>query len=134
MNSRPGRLRFERVSESGGGVEVTLGLGGRSYSGRSSAADPSSERPDLLRAATATLGAIEECVAGEFICDLQEVDRVRALGKDRVVMLVTIEFEGRRIQLFGSCVVEDDALVAAARAALDATNRHVDIVLARQGR
>ena len=79
---------------------------------------------DAYRKALATTGKV---VAR------RSIDRVSALGKELVVLLINLEFEGRKIQLFGSCRTGDDVLSATARAALDATNRYIEIVNNREG-
>src|ERR1051325_10893832 len=99
--------------------------------GRTPATDPSEGRAGVRRTAMASLAAIEEFVGRQFKCDLQEVDRVKALGKELVVLLINLDFENRHIQLFGSCRITDDVMGAAAKAALDATNRYIDIVVNR---
>jgi len=134
MSMQPrGRLKFDRVEErfDDGKVwmEVTLTFNGQPVLGRSPAVDEGESRAGIRRAALATLNAIETFVERQFHCDLQEVDRVQALGKELVVLLITISFEGRNIQLFGSCRAGDEVAEAAAKAALDATNRYIDIVL-----
>ena len=136
MSSRPVRLRFDRVERKLEGgkewFEVTLSFYDRPVTGRSQALDTSESRRGIRRTAAATLNAIEACIGDRLTCELQEVDIVRALGKERVVMLVAATFEGRRIQLFGTCVTGDDFLIATAKAALDAANRYIDIVLSNQ--
>jgi len=130
------RLKFDRVEEQAEDgkvwMEVTLTFEGEPITGRSPKVDESEARGGIRRAALATLSAIETFVDGQFRCDLQEVDRVQALGKELVVLLITINFEGRTIQLFGSCRAVDEIAEAAAKAALDATNRYIDIVLAKR--
>ena len=101
--------------------------------GRSPEVEPGEGREGVRRTAMATLTAIEQFVNNEFKCELQEVDRVRALGKELVVLLINLDFEDRHIQLFGSCRITDDVMGATAKAALDATNRYIDIVMNRQG-
>jgi hypothetical protein len=138
MSTQPrGRLKFDRIEErdENGKVwmEVTLTFGGRPVTGRSPAVEEAETRAGIRRAALATLDAIESFVGRQFHCELQEVDRVQALGKELVVLLITISFEGRNIQLFGSCRAAEDIAEAAAKAALDATNRYVDIVLTKRG-
>jgi hypothetical protein len=130
------RLKFDRVEEQSDDgkvwMEVTLTFEGRAITGRSPKVDESEARGGIRRAALATLAAIETFVDGQFRCNLQEVDRVQALGKELVVLLITIDFEGRHIQLFGSCRAVDEIAEAAAKAALDATNRYIDIVLSKR--
>jgi hypothetical protein len=137
MSIQPrGRLKFDRVEErSEDGkvwMEVTLTFNGNAVMGRSPAVDESESRAGIRRAALATLDAIEAFVDHQFRCELQEVDRVQALGKELVVLLISITFEGRSIQLFGSCRAIDEIAQAAAKAALDATNRYIDIVLSKR--
>ena len=134
MSTQPrGRLRFDRIEEksddAGLWMEVTLTQGERSVVGRSPSVDSGETRDGIRRAALATLDAIETFVDRQFSCDLQEVDRVHALGKELVVLLINLRFEGRQIQLFGSCRAGEEVREAAAKAALDATNRYIDIVL-----
>ena len=137
MSTRPARLKFDHIDQKAEGgkewVEVTLSFGGRSVTGTSPATEPAEGRSGVRRTAMATLDAIETFVDNQFKCDLQEVDMVKALGKELVVLLINLDFEGRRIQLFGSCRINEDVMGAAAKAALDATNRYIDIVLNRSG-
>ncbi len=137
MSTQPrARLKFDRVEERSESekvwMEVTLTFNGHSVVGRSPSVDEGESRAGIRRAALATLDAIETFVDRQFRCDLQEVDRVQALGKELVVLLITISFEGRTIQLFGSCRVGEETAEAAAKAALDATNRYIDIVLSNR--
>jgi hypothetical protein len=129
--SRPPRLRFDsirRVSdEDQEWVEVTLSYDDHVVVGRSPKADLLETRGGIRRTALATLDGIMQFVEHKFTCELQEIDRVSALGKELVVLLINLEFEGRKIQLFGSCRTGDDVLSATAKAALDATNRYIDI-------
>jgi len=137
MSQQPrGRLKFDRVEEKSDDgkvwMEATLTFSGRTITGQSPSIDEFESRAGIRRAALATLDAIEAFVERQFRCELQEVDRVQALGKELVVLLITINFEGRSIQLFGSCRAGEEIAEAAAKAALDATNRYVDIVLGQR--
>ena len=133
--SRPARLKFDAINRIVDNdqewIEVTLSCNGRSVTGRSPSADLVETRGGIRRTALATLDGISRFVDGQFTCELQEIDRVSALGKELVVLLINLEFEGRRIQLFGSCRTGEDVLSATAKAALDATNRYIDIVANR---
>jgi len=137
MSTRPARLKFDairRVVENDQEwIEVTLTFNGRTVIGRSPSADILETRGGIRRTALATLDGISQFVDGQFVCELQEIDRVSALGKELVVLLINLEFEGRRIQLFGSCRTGEDVLSATAKAALDATNRYIDIVTNKDG-
>lgn len=130
------RLKFDNVREhlASGEVwmDVTLTFNGRAVTGTSPKVHEGESRVGIRRAALATLAAIETFVDGQFTCTLQEADRVQALGKELVVLLISINFEGRSIQLFGSCRAGDSVADAAAKAALDATNRYIDIVLSKR--
>ena len=137
MSTQPrARLKFDRVDEQAEDgklwMEVTLTFNGSPVIGRSPSVEEGESRAGIRRAALATLDAIETFVDGQFRCDLQEVDRVQALGKELIVLLITITFEDRTIQLFGSCRAAADIAEAAAKAALDATNRYIDIVLSNR--
>ena len=131
-----GRLKFDHVEEKSDDgkvwMEVTLTFSGESVVGKSPAVDEGESRAGIRRAALATLDAIEAFVERQFWCELQEVDRVQALGKELVVLLITINFEGRSIQLFGSCRAAEEIAEAAAKAALDATNRYIDLALRKR--
>jgi hypothetical protein len=134
MSTQPrSRLKFDSVLEHKDDgkmwAEVALTFNGETVAGRSPEVDEEGARSGIRPVALATLDAIGAFVGHRFSCDLQEVDRVHALGKELVVLLINMEFENRRIQLFGSCRVGDSVTEAAAKAALDATNRYVDIVL-----
>jgi hypothetical protein len=124
------RLKFERAdvrphSEGQVHVEVTFAFGQRPIV--TSAVDDK-QWPGPLRAASiATLAAIKEAGGAVFDCEIEELDRVHALGKELIAVLVNIDFEGRQLQLFGSCQIVESELVSAVRATLNATNRFVDL-------
>lgn len=130
------RLKFDRIEErSARGehwTEATLTFDGRTIVGASPHAGELEPRTAVRRSALATLDAVVKFVDGQFTCELHDADHVQALGKDLVVLLITIHFEGRAIQLFGSCRAGDDLEVASARAALNATNRYIEIVLQKR--
>lgn len=130
------RLKFDRVQEHAAGgevwMDVTLTFNGEAFLGSSPRVVADETRVGIRRAALATLVAIEKFVDHQFSCELQEADRVQALGKELVVLLISIQFEGRAIQLFGSCRAGESVADAAAKAALDATNRYIDIVLSKR--
>jgi len=83
----------------------------------------------LKAAAIATLTAVEETVDHRFTAHLADLDHVNALGKDLVAVLVDIVFEGKDIQVFGSCPIAGAEMDAAVKAALNATNRFVELSL-----
>ena len=64
--------------------------------------------------------------AGE-VRALADLDHVNALGKDLVAVLVDIVFENKNIQVFGSCPIAGPEIDAAVKAALNATNRFVEL-------
>jgi hypothetical protein len=84
------------------------------------------------RAAIATLKAIELLVHHQFECALADLEIVRALGATLVMVRVRLTLEGETVELFGSARAVDDFLVAAANAALDATNLYIDYILSPQ--
>jgi hypothetical protein len=81
----------------------------------------------LKAAAIATLTAVEETVDHRFTAHLADLDHVNALGKDLIAVLVDIVFEGKDIQVFGSCPIAGAEMDAAVKAALNATNRFVEL-------
>lgn len=128
-NSRT-RLRFDGVEVTRHGsrcqVETTFSFGGQTI--KTSAEESSQGDGPIRAAAAATLEAIKVTVSNRFSCLLEDLDRVNALGKDLIAVLVNIEFEGRQFQVFGSCQkVSEDEVSAAVKATLNATNRFVEL-------
>jgi len=124
------RLRFDRaeVEQSPGGgctVTVTLSFGQRVIEG--SATDDGSSGGTPRVAAAAALKAVEKAVANRFSCALADVDRVTALGKDLIAVLVDVTFEGRDVQVFGSCQISGSEVDAAVKSSLNATNRFFEL-------
>jgi hypothetical protein len=123
------RLRFDSAQVERGptgeySVTVTLSFGQRVIEGSSS----STSGEDLLKtAAAAALAAVELSVDGRFTCSLADVDRVTALGKNLIAVLVDVKFEARDVQVFGSCQIAGDEVDAAVKAALNATNRFFEL-------
>ena len=121
------RLRFDKaeVMDDGCRVRVTV-----SYAARVIEAEAAMEDAPigyLKAAATATLKAVEETVGRRFTATLADLDHVNALGKDLVAVLVDIVFEDKNIQVFGSCPITGPEIDAAVKAALNATNRFVEL-------
>lgn len=82
--------------------------------------------------ANATLSAVERLSGERLRCRLAELNRVRAFGRELVMALVDVEIGGERAQLLGKCYVTANLEEAAARAALDATNRYFEYALETQ--
>ena len=121
------RLRFDKaeVLEDGCRVRVTV-----SYAARVVEAEAAMEDAPigyLKAAATATLKAVEETVGQRFAATLADLDHVNALGKDLIAVLIDIEFEGREVQVFGSCQKTGNDIDAAVKSALNATNRFFEL-------
>jgi hypothetical protein len=130
MSAIKQRLRFDRVEISQGSAgqctaEVAFTFGTRQF--HVTATRGSAGNGPLIAAASATLEAIEQAVNGRFTCVLEDLDRVNALGKDLIAVLVNVNFDGRQYQLFGSCQNSGDEPAAAVRASLNATNRFVEL-------
>ncbi|HXG93442.1 MAG TPA: hypothetical protein VNN73_13930 [Blastocatellia bacterium] len=126
------RLRFDRTTlhEEADGqcrAEVFFTFGGQPI--RSSAIEANEGKSPLKAAARATLKAIEQAVEGRFRCSLVDLDHVNALGKDLIAVLVEVSFEGRNIQVFGSCQKGESEIDSAVKAALNATNRFVELAM-----
>jgi hypothetical protein len=133
MSSRSTRLRFDYVrrtdDEQNGQFDIVaqISFEDRIFRGRTSGyADESDE---LVLAAGAVLQAVEDFVQHRFECQTLELDRINTLGKELIVLLINVRFDGRELQIFGSCGVSGNLLEASARAALDATNRFVELSL-----
>src|SRR5215472_6210976 len=126
MSTSKQRLRFDWVKIHREGpdqcaAEVAFTFGDRQF--QLTATRSNAGNGPLIAAATATLEAIEQAVNGRFSCVLEDLDRVNALGKDLIAVLVNVNFDGRQFQLFGSCQNSGDEVGAAVRASLNATNR-----------
>lgn len=124
------RLRFDHVdvtTEPDGQcrAQVTIAFGERVI--KTSAAGDSEGIGTLKAAAVATLRAIEEAAESRFTSSLADLDHVNALGKDLIAVLVDIVFEGREVQVFGSCQIAGNDVDAAVKAALNATNRFFEL-------
>lgn len=135
MLVRPPRLRFDGIDRTVEGesnnfqITVQLSFNEQVYKGYSYGQAGSNE---IELAARACLKAVEDFVQHRFDCSLLEADLVHTLGRQLVVLLIRVYFENREIQIFGSCRVHSDLLEAGARAALDATNRYVELVIANR--
>ena len=132
MNLIQKRLRFERaqlVEDEPGQcrVEVTLTLAGRIV--QASASGSISGLGPLKAAAVASLLAVEDAAEGRFKCHVADLDHVNALGKDLIAVLVDVDFEGKDVQVFGSCPVQDSDIATACKAALNATNRFFELAM-----
>lgn len=126
------RMRFDRAQaheEEGGQcrVDVVFTFGGSKIE---VSATGSGEGKGLLEAAArATLKAIQEAVEGRFSCALVDLDHVNALGKDLIAVLVDVDFEGRQVQVFGSCQKAGTEIDAVVKATLNATNRFIELAM-----
>lgn len=124
------RLRFDRAEvvddgDAGCRVRVTVSYAARVIEAEAAMAD---EPIGYLKAAAAaTLDAVEATVERRFTARLADLDHVNALGKDLIAVLVDIVFEGKNIQVFGSCPIAGAEIDAAVKAALNATNRFVEL-------
>ena len=126
------RLRFDRVevTEEAGErcrVVVSLALGQLVF--QSDAEEAGEGSGPLKAAAAATLKAVQQAAANRFTCSLSDLDHVNALGKDLIAVLVDVKFEGRDVQVFGSCQIDGDEIAAAVKAALNATNRFFELAM-----
>ena len=134
MSMTPGRkrLRFdcaEVIEEAGRPhrVNVTLALGQLIFkAGADSDADGAGH---LKAAAAATLEAVQVAAANKFTCTLSDLDHVNALGKDLIAVLVDIRFQGRDVQVFGSCQIAGSEIDCTVKAALNATNRVFELAM-----
>jgi hypothetical protein len=132
MTNRPSqkRLRFDRAdimqeSEGRCRARVTIAFGEQVI--HTEATEDREGVGPLKAAAVATLRAIEQAAENRFSCSLADLDHVNALGKDLIAVLVDIEFEGREVQVFGSCQIANNDIDAAVKAALNATNRFFEL-------
>ena len=123
------RLRYDQAEVLDDGaarrVRVTVSYVGQVFAGEAVASDE--PVGDLKAAASATLNAVEAAVDHRFTARLADIDHVNALGKELVAVLVDIVFEGKEVQVFGSCQIAGAEMNAAVKAALNATNRFVEL-------
>lgn len=128
------RLRFDFVklqTESDGTCRIDVSFTFGSAVIHASSTGASDAIGPLKAAAAATLKAVEQAVGGRFAGSLSDLDHVNALGKHLIAVLVDIEFEGKRVQLFGSCQLRGDEIDASVKATLNATNRFVELAMRR---
>lgn len=130
MNIRAKRLRFDSAtlvqdSPQDYRAEVRLSFAGQViHTSEGCSAEQTSQ---LKAAAVATLRAVQGAIEDRFTCRLTDLDHVHALGKNLIAVLVDINFEGKDVQVFGSCPINGGELDAAVKAALNATNRFVEL-------
>jgi hypothetical protein len=125
------RLKFDRaeVTEEADGqsrVRVTLTLGQLIFQAGAAAAGTGGP---LKAAAVATLEAVQQAAANKFTCSLSDLDHVNALGKDLMAVLVDFKFEGRDVQVFGSCQIAGSEVDCTVKAVLNATNRMFELAI-----
>ncbi|MCI0488261.1 MAG: hypothetical protein L0229_16860 [Blastocatellia bacterium] len=126
------RLRFDYADlhqEADGQCRVEVGFTFVNRVVRASAVESSEGRGPLKAAASAALRAIAMAADNRFGCVLADLDHVQALGKNLIAVLVNVDFEGKQIQVFGSCQITSDEMDAAVRSALNATNRFFDLAI-----
>jgi hypothetical protein len=126
------RLRFDRaeVTEEAAGqcrVQVSLALDQLVF--QADAVDAADGHGPLKAAVAATLKAVQEAAANRFTCSLSDLDHVNALGKGLIAVLLDIKFEGRDVQVFGSCQIAGSEIDCAVKAALNATNRIFELAI-----
>jgi hypothetical protein len=126
------RLRFDRaeLTQEATGlsrVRVTLTLGQLIFEASADSGTP--EGIPLKAAAEATLEAVRGAAANKFACSLADLDHVNALGKDLIAVLVDIRFQGRDVQVFGSCQIAGSEIDCTVKAVLNATNRMFELAM-----
>jgi hypothetical protein len=136
MPSRSPRLRYEGLErvcyqeENNYEIVVKLSFNEKPFYGKSYG--EIGESRELVAAARAALQAVEDFVENRFECTLIDVDRVEAIGSKLIVLLVSVNYDKHEQQIFGSCRADSNLLDACVRAALDATNRYVELALASE--
>ncbi|HEY7543425.1 MAG TPA: hypothetical protein VID27_01000 [Blastocatellia bacterium] len=131
-NKKQKRLRFDRVEvlkQEDGLMRVSVAFTYLNRLIQASASATNDETGQLKAAALATLDAIRQAAENCFTCELADLDRVNALGKDLIAVLVNIDFQGKQLQVFGSCQIADSEIDAAVKAALNATNRMFELAI-----
>src|SRR5262245_32266619 len=108
-------------------VEVSLSFAQREI--QTMAEGNRDDKGRLKATATATLEGVRAAIGQHFNCKLADLDHVYALGKNLIAVLVDIDFEDKHAQVFGSCQILSTEMDAAAKAALNATNRFVELAI-----
>ncbi len=108
-------------------MRVTLTLGQLIFEAGAAAADGTGG--PLKAAAVATLEAVQQAAGNKFSCSLSDLDHVNALGKDLMAVLVDFKFEGRDVQVFGSCQIAGSEVDCTVKAVLNATNRMFELAI-----
>lgn len=126
------RLRFDRASvreedDLQCQIEVWFTFAGDSI--QSTSRGSSEGVGPMWAAAEATLKTVEQLANGRFTCALADIDRVSALGKNLIAVLVNVDFGDRQVQVFGSCQIAGSELDAAVKASLSATNRFFEMAV-----
>jgi hypothetical protein len=129
--SRPGRARIERVDVRTDGTSFTVGVAlacsGRSASGSAHSATTTAGTRRAV--AHATLLAVEGLIAKQVHLELEHVERSDAGTAPVVLAHVSLVCSEGVQRLAGSAVVRDDETGAVVRAALDAVNRRVEMLV-----
>lgn len=118
----PVRPRIQEVKREGDAVQVLLQVGGQVITGQSVLAQ---EQPELPGASQALLDAVEQMLEVPGTLVLEGVQLCEMLGERIVLVLVRWLFAGQQELLVGACLVRDNPLEAAAKAAIDAMNRRL---------
>jgi hypothetical protein len=135
MLIRPHRSRLAEVSVTALDAREMLAEVALTFyeqAARGSDRGPNGELSRLRLVANAALSAVESLSQQRLRCRLAELNRMRAFGRELVMVLVNVEVGGERAQLLGKCYVTAGLEEAAARAALDATNRYFEYALDEQ--
>ncbi|MEW6128816.1 MAG: hypothetical protein AB1757_17395 [Acidobacteriota bacterium] len=126
------RLRFDHVKvtdETDSECLIEVGLTFTSRAIQKTGNSSKEAMQQLKVVASLTLDAVKEAVENRFNCRLGDLDHVHALGKNLIALLVDIDFENKQVQVFGSCPITTNELDATAKAALNATNRFVELAM-----
>jgi hypothetical protein len=126
------RLRFDSadvIEEVAGQSRIVIRLTLGQLVFQAGASAPADGISPLKAAAAATLEAVQGAAANKFSCSLADLDHVNALGKDLIAVLVDIRFQGRDVQVFGSCQIAGSEIDCTVKAALNATNRVFELAM-----
>lgn len=126
------RLRFdgvEVVQQDDGQCRATVTFAHGDESVQAEALGEADGTGPLKAAAVATLKAVQDAAASRFTCSLSDLDHVNALGKSLIAVLVDVNFQGRDVQVFGSCQIAGEEADCAVKAALNAVNRIFELAM-----
>jgi len=114
-------LEIERRAGQKVGARIVLAGEGETFEGSAEGADFSRSRLEV--AGAAVVDAVNQATVDDVLLRLEGVERVQALRRDFVLVLIQGQERRRKVSLPGISLVDDSPEEAAVLACLQATNR-----------